>query len=349
MGVVIKTTLIALAVVLALDLLLNLIQELDDVGQGEYTGWTAVHYLLLTLPRRCHDALPAALLIGGLLGLGLLANDSELVVMRASGVSRWRIIGAALVGGAVLCGLGFAIGEFVAPATERRATLLKSATRTDFINIDGRRGFWARDGRYFINIRAVQAGFRLIDIFIYHVGDDANLLAVTHARSARYHEEGYWLLEEVNHTPLDPTADPSPDADELQGVWRSVITPDMLEVLAVHPLDLSLADLNTYIHYLEGNGLDARRFELALFRKLLEPLANLAVLFIAMPWVLGATKRTAMGQRLVVGILIGLSFFLVDRMAGNAALLFDLPPWLAAALPPLGFFGAGFIALRGQR
>lgn len=341
---VIKTALIALVVVLSLDLLINLIRELDDVGQGQYTYLTALYYLLLTLPRRLYEALPAALLIGGLLGLGSLARDNELTILRTSGLSRRRLTGAALLGGLSLSLLGFAIGEFVVPATERQAILLRSEARTDYITIGGRRGFWARDRQYFINIRAVQSGFRLVDIFIYEVGDNANLISVTHAKSARYDQRGHWLLENVSRSLLRPdlVAISAPPAI----TWSSVITPEMLGVLALPPLNLSLRDLVTYIAYLKGNGLDTLRYELAFWRKLFAPLTNLAALFIALPFILGAPRRASIGERLVLGILLGLSFYLIDRMLGDVVLLYGFPPLVGALLPTALFIAAGSYGLR---
>ena len=110
-----------------------------------------------------------------------------------------------------------------------------------------------------------------------------------------------------------------------------------------------MRELLTYIAYLEDNGLDTRRYQLAFWTKLLAPLANLSMLFIAMPFAFGRQRSAGMGQRLVIGILLGLAFFLLNRMLGNIVLLYDFPPIIGAALPMMLFYGAGALALSRLR
>lgn len=343
---VIQTTLVVLLVMLSLDLFFNLLEEMEDVGEGSYGTAQVSLYLLLTLPRRLYETLPMALLVGGLLGMGSLASGSELTVLRAAGVSKLRLVGAALKAGFVLSLAGMLLGEFIAPETEQLAQRWRAEAQQRSLQLGGTQGFWARDGNHVINIRGLEGGLELRDIYIFEMDEQSRLEAVIHAARATY-QGGNWQLQEVHRSRLAPA---SVQADSLENIqWRSVITPQMLEVLAAEPEDLSLRDLRTYISYLNENRLDASRYQLALWQKFLAPITHLTMLFIGMPLIFGSQRSTGAGQRLLVGALLGLSFFLLSRLLGNVVLLYGLPPWLGAALPTALFAGAGTLALQQQR
>lgn len=340
------TTLVALLVMLCLDVFFNVLREIENLGEGSYGLVAIAQYLLLTLPRRIYEVLPMALLVGGLLGMGALAASSELVVMRSAGVSVLRLVYAALKAGLVLSLIGLLLGEFVAPQTERYAQTLRAEARGKPVALGEGDGFWARDGAYFINVRGVEPGLRLADIYIYEVDERSDLHSVARAEAARY-DEGRWVLEGITRSRLEPEQVRTESATAI--AWESVITPAMLEVLATQPEDLSLRDLGAFITYLRDNRLNAETYELTFWSKAIAPLTNLAMLFIAMPFVFGPQRKTGAGQRLLIGVLLGLAFYLANRMLGNTVLLYGLPPWLGASLPTLTFFLAGGYALHRVR
>lgn len=340
------TALVALLVMLCLDVFFNILREIEHLGEGSYGLLTIAQFLLLTLPRRIYEVLPMALLVGGLLGMGALATSSELVVMRAAGVSVLRLVYAALKAGLVLSLIGLLLGEFVAPYTERLAQTLRADARDKPVTIGDGDGFWARDGAYFINVRGVEPGMRLADIYVYEVDERSDLRSIARAEGAHY-VQGRWVLEGVSRSRIDPE---QVQADSMMAVsWESVITPEMLDVLATKPEDLSLRDLGAFITYLQDNRLNAETYELTFWNKAIGPLTNLAMLFIGMPFVFGSQRRTGAGQRLLIGVLLGLAFYLANRMLGNTVLLYGLPPWLGASLPTLVFFVAGGYALHRVR
>src|ERR1700742_4511749 len=86
--------LLAETVLLILGGLVIFIDQQDDIGVGQYGTLNALMVTLLTLPQQTYELLPVTALIGSLLGLGQLARGSELVVIRATGVSTQRIAGA---------------------------------------------------------------------------------------------------------------------------------------------------------------------------------------------------------------------------------------------------------------
>ena len=341
-----STTLIALLILLLLEFFLSLLVELEDVGKGQYDFLVAFRYLLLIQPQRLYELFPLALLVGGLLGMGALASGSELIVMRAAGLSLTRLTGSALQAGLLLSLTVLALGEFIAPPLEQIAYEQRAAAKSESLAIRGGRGFWARDGDYFIHVRAVLPGIRLVDIHIFKIGLHGRLEAVIAAQGARY-VEGRWVLEEVNRSRLSDSAARTEHLPNLE--VASAISPQVLDVLATNPSELSIRDLLIYVDYLERNGLDAQEYRLVLWRKLLAPLIYVAMLVVAMPFVFGPQRSAGTGQRLLIGLLLGLAFFLSNYLLGNVVLLYGFPPLVGASLPTLLFMAGGLYALRRMR
>ncbi|HOB61909.1 MAG TPA: LPS export ABC transporter permease LptG [Candidatus Competibacteraceae bacterium] len=340
------TTLVALLVLLLIEFFLGLLTELKDIGNGNYGFLAMLRYLLLIQPQRLYELFPMALLIGGLLGMGALASSSELIVMRAAGLSLTRLTGSALQTGLLLSVIVLVLGEFVAPSLEQIADEQRAAAKSESMAIRGGRGFWARDGDYFIHVRAVLPGVRLEDIHIFKIGRDNRLETITAAQSARY-SAGQWLLEGINRSVLTGDSARTEQLRDLSVV--SAISPKILDVLAANPSDLSIRDLLVYVDYLERNGLDAENYRLELWRKLLAPLAYIAMLVVAMPFVFGPQRSAGTGQRLLVGLMLGLAFFLINYILGNIVLLYGFPPLVGAGLPTLLFLAGGFYALHRLR
>lgn len=341
------TTAVALLALLSLEFFLSLLIELESVGKGQYDFAAVMHYLLLIQPQYLYEIFPMALLVGGLLGMGALANGSELIVMRAAGLSLIRLTGSALQAGFLLSVVVLAMGEFIAPPLGQIAQEQRAIAKTENRAIRGGRGFWARDGDYFIHVQAVLPGVRLVNIHIFKINpSDAHLETITTAQSARY-VEGRWLLEDVLRSTLN--GDEAQVESLAQLSVTSAISPQILDVLASDPDDLSIRELRIYVDYLEDNGLDAQSYRLALWRKLLAPLAYMAMLIIAMPFVFSPHRAAGVGQRLVVGLLLGLLFFLFNYLLGNIVLLYNLPPLLGAGLPTFLFMSAGLYALHRLR
>jgi lipopolysaccharide export system permease protein len=345
--VVTGTTLIALLVILTLDIFFNLLNELEEIGKGDYGLPQVIEYLLLTSPRLIDQTLPMALLVGGLLGMGALASSSELTVMRASGVSLLRLVRSALQAGLVLSLIGFWLGEFIAPQSERLAQELRS--RAQYASAPWQAsgpGFWARSGQQFVNVGVVLPNQRIGAITIYTLTNESELTGIIKAQSARYQED-HWILQNVSRSRISTEAIVTDQLEQMD--WSSSIDPGALTVLASDPQDLAIRELLSYISYLQDNQLDTRHYRLAFWHKIAGPFTSLTMLFIALPFVFGSQRSTGAGQRLLIGVLLGLTFFLLNRMLSSWVLLTGLPPVLGAILPTALFFAAGTLALRRMR
>jgi lipopolysaccharide export system permease protein len=338
MVTVVAGSLIALLILLSFEVVFSFVDEAGDIGRGDYDATAALLYVLLRVPQRAYEAFPMATLIGSLLGLGGLAARNELTVMRAVGMSVLDIARVVLTAGFLLALLAFALGEWAAPPAERWAQDLRTGAITQQLATDRASGFWARDGARFVQVERAVTSRHLAGVRIYEFDERQELVALTTAAQA-FFDNGGWVLREVSVSRFGAEG---VQIEHRQGVpWASELAPAVLEVVVVEPEMLSVVDLRTYIAYLERNELASERYRLAFWVKLATPLATMAMLMLTVPMVFGATRATNAGQRLFLGVLIGIVFFLANRLLNQMGLVYGLPPVLSALLPTLVFFGIG--------
>jgi len=341
-GAVIGGTLLTLAVLLPLLGFFILADEMDHVGTQNYRFVDALLFVTLSLPRYAYQVFPIATLIGSLVGLGQLAVRSELVAMRAAGISIGRIVLGALLGGLVLAATAVAVGEGIAPPAEQYALSLRQMAQSDGDVQVTAAGFWARDGDTYINIRDVQPGARLSDIAIYQV-QGTSLISSTHAQSARY-RDGRWVLEGIERSHISGAGIQVEKIDEAG--WDSLLNPQLLKVIVVEPHALPVWGLFRYVRYMHQSGQDAGRYEVAFWGKVVHPFLILAMIFVSIPVLLGSARSSGLGTKVFVGIVIGIAFYLVSRSFSYLSLLYGLDPALAAIAPPLLFMAAAMLLLR---
>lgn len=340
---VILSILITLVILVALVSFITLMDELGDVGTGEYRVSDVFLYVLLVLPRRAYEVFPMAVLLGSLVGLGTLANNSELVAMRAAGVSLARIIGSVLKAGMLAMLVVVLIGEVVAPNTEQYAERMRASKMSNQITLKSEYGFWARDGDSFVNIRQILPGSQLRDIYIYEFTEGRQLRVSTHADFAQY-QDGSWLLRGIRQTRF--LADRVESRELEQATWESLLNPNILNVVVVRPTMLPVWGLYQYIDFMHDNGQEAITYEVAFWSKVIMPLVTLVMVFLAVPFVFGVLRSVGIGQRIFAGSLLGLAFFILNKVLGHMAVVYSLNPLFAAAVPGLLFLGIGFWFVR---
>ncbi|MCP1726194.1 lipopolysaccharide export system permease protein [Natronospira proteinivora] len=340
---VIAGSLMVLAVLMALTLFVGVVGQFGNLGTGDYGLSEAVSYVLLGLPGQAVDLMPVAVLIGTLLGLGTLASQNELTVMRAAGMPIARVARGALYGG-VLLALGCAVlAEWVAPPAERHADHMRATALYENVNILGRSGAWLRDGEQFINARQAREASHLEGLYLYEFDDDNRLIRAAHARQARF-EDGQWQLESVSETRLgleEVRADQQDQED-----WETGIGPALLTLVSVSPDMLSARGLWQYIQYLESSNLDADQYRVAFWFKLVIPAALPVMVLLAMPFLFGSLRSSGAGQRLMVGLVIGIAFYLVNITLANVGAIVPLAPFFVAWLPTLTLLLVSVLVLR---
>jgi lipopolysaccharide export system permease protein len=339
---VIGGTVLTLAVLLPLLAVFVLADEMDAVGTAGYQLTDALLFVTLSLPRYLYQVFPIATLIGSLIGLGQLASRSELVAMRAAGLSVARIIRGAMIGGLVLALAGTVVGELIAPAAEHRALALRaSAQSDDAVQVSGRE-LWARDGDAFIHVRRIEPGAELADIDVFVIEDD-RLTRAAHVRAAHY-ENGQWVLRDISRSLISSDRVQSDHLEQAR--WESLLNPRLLELIVVEPQMLPIWGLYRYLRYMQRTEQDAGAHEVAFWSKLVQPLLVLAMIFVAIPVSLGSARSKGTGIKLFIGIVIGILFYLVSRTFTYMALLYQLSPAVAALAPLVLFSLAAYLLLR---
>jgi len=321
-------TALVMLVLLALGALFMFIGQQDDIGTGSYTATQALLFVALNLPSYISQLLPVAALIGALLGLGSLARGSELVVMRASGVTTLRFSLWLALAGVVLAVLMVLIGEFVAPPLEKYGRQVKVFSKYNEFSFAGKRGTWVRDGDTIISVEQQSASSRYGGVLVFRFDGSRRLLSVGRAEAASVEREDRWQLEKYAETSFASggTAGREVDTQEV----RTTLSQDFLGLAVVEPETMGLRDLRAYIGHLQRNDLDSAAFETAFWARIARVAALLLVMVLALPFALGPMRASGQGARTVVGILIGAGFVLVSQTLENSGRLFDLPPWLVA-------------------
>ncbi len=333
---------VVLAILTALDLVFSLIDQFGDIGQGEYGLATAALYLALTIPSRIYELFPAAVAIGGVFALGTLAGNAELTVMRAAGISTGRIVAMVMTGGVLLMVAIVVVGEVVAPVAQQRAERLRGSAIAGQSQLRGGGDFWVRDGSRFIHVGEVLPGEALRDIVVYTFRD-RRLETAVQAERARY-VDGRWRVFGIAETRL---RDGRLKTEQIAAAeWQRLVRPELFRLLAVSPEHLSIWRLGAYIDYRLANDLDAARFQLAFWKKVATPISTLVMLLLALPVIFGSLRSVGAGQRVFVGSLIGVSYYLFFELSAHIGLVYGLPAPVAALLPGAVFAAVGGVYLR---
>ncbi len=319
-----------LFVLLSLYFFSTFVGEVSDVGRGNYTVLDALQFSLMLMPRQVYELFPLIALLGTMLGLGALANTSELTVMQASGISVGQIMREIFKVGALLVVIAAILGEMIAPPLEKEARNQRARAMSDNISLNVKSGMWAREGDTFINIERMLINGLASGIHLYRFAPDGRLLQSTSARQGQYQDEA-WQLMQVEHTFFGEqqiTRKFEQSAD-----WKSSFAPEVIDVVAIPPENLSIRDLLDYLSYLHDNELETQRYELSLWTRIAAPMATAGMILLAIPFVFGSMRSVGVGQRIVIGALIGIGFYLFNGIFGRMGLVYNLPPLLSAFAP----------------
>ena len=344
---IIKGTSIAMLLLITLINLFTLSDELQKLGEGTYSLGKIFQYIALTTPRVFYELMPSAALLGSMFVIGAMANARELVAMRSIGLSTAWIIRSILLAGFCLVIFAVMIGEFVAPDTEKAAQLLRThATKNEMV-LKTQYGMWLREGDLFINVRKIINNESLQDLRFYEINDHHQLKMIRHAEAAQLIETGKWRLQNVSTSLIESR---KIDADlKNDYVWDSAINSELLEVAVVEPDNLSIVELYRYIQFLQDNNQQSHKYELAFWGRIVNPFIVFIMLMVSAPFVIGIGRGSSTGARIMIGIMIGTTFNIFDKLFSQIGVVYHLNPVVVAITPSLVVFLAAILILRQQR
>lgn len=317
----------------------DFIQELSELGRGNYHLSLAALYVLLSLPGRAYEVLPVAALIGTLFALAQLVANAEYTVMRVSGVSLRNMALNLVRIGLVLSLLTFLLGEFVAPVSEQAAQRLRlKATSSSVVAQAFRSGLWVKDDTNFVNVSRIMPETVIHDVKIYEFDSQYRLRAISHASRGEYQRENLWRLQDVVQTRFEE--DRTAVSRISEAYWRSVLSPSILNVLMVVPEQMSLWELFSYLRHLRENKQDTSRYEIALWQKIVYPFAVLVMMVLALPFASFQVREGGVSAKVFAGIMLGLGFHLANRLFGHLGMLNAWPAIFSALVPTLAFLAA---------
>lgn len=344
---ILKGSSVAVLLLLTLFNLFTFSDELKDLGKGHYGLTEIFYYLALTSPSVFYELMPASALLGSLFILGAMGNNRELIAMQAAGLSILGIIRSVMLAGAILVVISILVGEFVAPITERAAQMIKVTAQNEQVVMNAKYGLWLREGKKFINVRKIQDDGNLADISIYELDDQRHLRYSTHAEKATFQGNQQWKLEQIKQSGI--STEQMTVSNQSEQIWKSSVAPDLLEIVVVSPHDLSMYDLAMYIDFLKDNHQKSHEFELAFWGRVVNPLVVLVMLLVSAPFVIGVKRGINVGGRMMIGVVIGMGFNILDKIVGHLGLIYDLNPPLMAVLPSFAVLVLALFALNRVR
>ncbi|BDH47343.1 LPS export ABC transporter permease LptG [Salmonella enterica subsp. enterica serovar Choleraesuis] len=332
-----NTIMMTLFMLVSLSGIIKFVDQLRKAGQGGYTALGAGMYTILSVPKDIQIFFPMAALLGALLGLGMLAQRSELVVMQASGFTRMQVAAAVMKTAIPLVLLTMAIGEWVAPQGEQMARNYRAQAMYGGSLLSTQQGLWAKDGQNFVYIERVRKDNSLAGISIYRFNDQRRLESVRHAASATFDAKAkVWNLSQIDESVLtDPTK--ITGTQTVSGTWKTTLTPDKLGVVALDPDALPITGLRDYVKYLKSSGQDPSRYQLNMWSKIFQPVSVAVMMLMALSFIFGPLRSVPMGVRVITGISFGFVFYVLDQIFGPLSLVYNVPPLLGALIPSASF------------
>ncbi|ODS23928.1 LPS export ABC transporter permease LptG [Candidatus Endobugula sertula] len=345
-----RTTVAAIVIVLliisSLDLLAKLIDELGNLTDL-YTFSEALMYVALGIPVSFYQFMPFAALVGGLVGLGSLASTSELVVMRAAGVSLLRLTWAVLKPVLLFIVAMLLFAEYVIPVSDqyaesRRSMLLQGKNKA----VSSREGFWNREGNEFMHFNSVQTNGKLSGITRYRYDSQGFLYSSSFAELVLY-INGRWREENVTETLFSKTE--TSTKTYASRYWDTTLSPKLLTVLVQDTDNLAISKLYRYANYLEKQNLGDENYWLVYWGKVLQPLVIISLVLVAISFIFGPLREATMGYRIFTGVVVGIVFQIVQKLMGPASLIYGLSPLLAVLLPIVFCLAYGLFLLSRTR
>lgn len=326
---------------LALFFFFDFVDELPSLSSSEtpYRLTQALLYVALLIPNHLYELLPIAVLIGTIFVMARLAQSSEYTILRTSGLGPWRALRTLLVLGLAFTVLTFAAGDYLAPAADRTASLLRARLQGR-ISV-GQTGAWLKERQdqrtYNVNINSLTPEGDMRGVRIFESDPRGYIVSVIHSPRASF-AEGNWMLQDAERTLFRTRASGIPAVERVQLPtlqWPTGISPEMVSVALLRPDRMSTIDLFQYIRHLEDNGQTSQRYEIEFWRKVFYPLSCIVMVVLALPFAYLHFRQGGITTYVFGGVLIGISFFLLNNVFGYVGNLQNWQPWLTAAAPGL--------------
>lgn len=339
---IIGTILIVLSVLAAVQIFIEFTREFSDMGTGYYGFVQVLQYVPLMLPQDLYQLFPMAGLLGSLVGLGVLSSNSELIVMRASGVSLFAITRSVLKAALLLTFIMILMGEVLAPFAQQKAVANKTTAMSGGQVLVTSQGIWLHNLDNFVHIDTVAPDGRLQSILRYQFDKNGRLKVASFASEGIYDENG-WLFKSVTETEFQENKTTTNNFPEQR--WNLSLKRHLIGLTNIDTEQKSLPQIYKYIKDRQKNGLNVDRYQFTFWQRALAPLAILVMILLSVPVILGFLRAKAMGMRIVVGAVLGFTFYVMTQFVGHFTMVYNIPAFIAAFLPIFLFTLLGCLLL----
>jgi lipopolysaccharide export system permease protein len=345
-----KTVLMAIGLVTlmlaGLQIFILFVSQLEDLGKVDYGILQTTYFVLLQMPYQVYLFFPMASLLGCLIGLGVMANHSELIVMRAAGMSIGQITGAVLKASLLVIILVTTLGETLVPVMSHYANDYKAAALSGGQTLRTAQGVWLRYGNDFISIGSILPGNVLQNVYQFRFDESHNLKISREIREAKYIDNA-WIAYDVRQTEFQTDHTKATTFTSLP--WDVLVKPNILNISSSSPDEMTLHELNRFLREQKRSQQNAHNYKFAFFQRIIQPFTTMVMMILAIPFIFGPLRSTTMGSKLLVGATVGFGFHIVNHFFGPVSAVFQWPPELAALGPTFIFAFIGLYLMRRVR
>lgn len=341
---VIADTALVILVLLGIQGLLEFVDQLPDIGVSNYNFFSALVYVLLELPSDLYQLFPMAGFLGCLMALGRLATSSQLIAMRAAGASMVQITSGVLKAAILLIVAVTLLGEWVAPPLHNQAEKIKAYDLGHASAYSRLSGEWVRNGSVVAFFGAIGSAKSADHISYFNMDNAHHLRMVGYADHAVL-TDSTWRLNNVVESILQPAQITSSVFSTLD--LDLIFDPSQLIGSENKTADQqSIVELYQSIRYRRHAQLQSTIYQFAFWQRLLQPLTTLMMITLGVPFIFGSLRETTMGVRLLTGLIVGFTFYMLQQFFGPIAMVFQWPPAIAALIPTALFVIIGLFLWR---
>ncbi|MBT8437598.1 MAG: LPS export ABC transporter permease LptG [Gammaproteobacteria bacterium] len=335
-------TFLALIALVGLGLFFLFVSELRNLGEGTYSLTQIIKFVILSLPGEVVEFMPLAVLLGSIISLGALASNSEIIAMQASGVSLAKLINPVIQAAVILAVLSFLLADWVVPDSESYARSVKNLALEKTSALLVREGVWTKDESNVVHIGQLLPNGIARDIEIFELDEQGKIISALKAERAIPLTDG-WELQQVEKSLINDKEIMTVSYERM--LYQGKLSLRLLEVLMIEPRQMSSTDLRAYLSFLDENKLEGRVERMIFWQKMFAPLTIIVMCLLALPFVLGSQRQGDTGQRLLIGILLGLAFVVVEQLVVQLGTQFEGNALLIALLPNITFLGIAIYVL----
>ena len=328
---ILRSTLLVGFVFAALSLFIDFISQSDDIGVGAYGVYEALQYSLMKLPSSLMKFIPIITLIGSLIALGNLGKNSELIIVMSSGFSFFRLSLSVFLSGSLLAIIFSGSGEYISSPLERYADQFRTKNKFNIENLGQSGGFWVIDENKIINIDLVKENNSFGEVTIFEIEEDFAIQKISQASSAGIDDYNQWILSNLSETEFSPNGIKS--SFSRYQIEKTQLDRDLVSLSVTDSDELNVIELKRFVDYLEINNLDTRTYLTAFHNRLSSFLIIPIMSLLALQMSVGSQRKRGSGFRILIGMIIGLAYFISQNTILESTQIFAIRPEIIAYVP----------------